>query len=92
MKLELEVLDARKRILGVEHPETIKALANLSETYYFQGKYTEAEKLDTQAHQLKSTVPGGESHTITTMANVPGALEIQVLDVGSTVPGKQNLH
>jgi hypothetical protein len=32
-KLEIQVLDARNRILGVEHPDTINAMANLAITY-----------------------------------------------------------
>ena len=32
-KLEIEVLDGRNRILGVEHPDTIRAMANLASTY-----------------------------------------------------------
>ena len=42
----IQVLDARKRILGLEHPNTIIAMANLSVTYSSIGKYTEAETLD----------------------------------------------
>jgi len=41
----MKVLDARNRILGVEHPDTITAMANLAATYQKFGKYTEAEKL-----------------------------------------------
>jgi hypothetical protein len=32
-KLQIQVLDARKRILGVEHPDTINAMGNLAATY-----------------------------------------------------------
>ena len=45
-KLEIHVLDARNRILGVEHPDTVYAMANLASTYRHLGKYTEAAKLD----------------------------------------------
>jgi len=40
--LDIQVLDARNRILGVEHPNTINALANLASTYDELGKHTEA--------------------------------------------------
>ena len=33
-KLEIKVLDARNRILGVEHPDTIQAMGNLAGTYH----------------------------------------------------------
>ena len=32
-KLEMQVLDARNRILGMEHPDTINAIADLAATY-----------------------------------------------------------
>ena len=92
-KLEIQVLDARKTILGVEHPHTIKAMVNLAATYQNLGKYTEAETLKTQACELKRRVPGAQTpHTITNMANVQDAQVIQVLDAVSTVPGEENLH
>jgi hypothetical protein len=46
--LENEVLDTRSRILGVKHPDTIRAMENLAATYRKLGKYSEAEKLDIQ--------------------------------------------
>ena len=68
-------------------------MSHLAATYRNLGKYTEAEQLETQYHELKRTVPGAESYcTITTMANVQEIQEIQVLDVHSTVPGEENLH
>ncbi|KIJ99978.1 hypothetical protein K443DRAFT_8011 [Laccaria amethystina LaAM-08-1] len=91
-KLEIQVLDARNRILGVEHPDTILAMKNLAITYRNLEKYTEAEKLENQAHKLKGRVPGAESHIITTMANIQEVQEIQVLDVGSSVVGEEYLH
>ena len=45
-KLQMQVLDARNRILGVDHPDSINAKANLTATYQILKKYTEAEKLD----------------------------------------------
>ena len=45
-KLDIQVLDASNRILGVEHPDTIHAMANLASTYQHLGKYTDAEQLD----------------------------------------------
>jgi folate-binding Fe-S cluster repair protein YgfZ len=43
-----KVLDTRKELLGVEHPDTITAMANLAAAYRDLGKYKEAEKLDIQ--------------------------------------------
>ena len=91
-KLQVQVTDASNRILGVEHPNTISAMAHLAATYRYLGKYKEAEKLDTQACQLKSGVLGEESHTITNANVVHKAQGIQVLDAGRTVPGDQILN
>ena len=53
---------------------------------------TEAEKLKTQAHDLKNRVPEAESpHTINTMTIVQEAGEIQVLDATSTVHSEESL-
>ena len=57
-KLEIEVLDARNRILAAEHPDTIKAMRNLALTYYKLRKYTEAEKLDIQVLEVRSRILG----------------------------------
>ena len=76
----------------MEHPDTVKAIANLAATHQNLGKYTKVEKLETQAYELNNKVPGAESpHTVTTMANVQKSQEIQV-DAGSTVPHEENLH
>ena len=92
-KLEIHVLNARNRILGVEHPHTILSMNNLAATYRSLARYTEAEKLEMQAHELKNRVLGAEScHTITTIPHVQEAQEIQVLGAGSTVHGEENLH
>ena len=38
--LENQVLDTRSKILGVEHPDTIRAMEYLGATYVALGKYT----------------------------------------------------
>ena len=57
-KLEIQVLNARNRILGVQHPHTILAMKNLAATLRSLGKYKEAEKLVIQAQGVKSGVIG----------------------------------
>ena len=67
----MQVLDARNRILGVEHPDTIGAMANLATTYQHLGKYTEAEKLDMQVLNARNRTLGVEHpDTVRTMANL----------------------
>ena len=59
-KLQIQVLDARNRILGVEHPHTINAMGHLAVTYQNLGKYTKAEKLAVQAQEISYKFPGAE--------------------------------
>jgi hypothetical protein len=67
----MQVLDARNRILGVEHPDTIRAMANLAATYQNLGKYTEAEKLEMQVLDARNRILGVEHpDTINAMANL----------------------
>ncbi|EIW80071.1 hypothetical protein CONPUDRAFT_155439 [Coniophora puteana RWD-64-598 SS2] len=47
-ELETQVLEARKRVLGPEHPSTLTSMANLASTLWQQGKLDEAEELETQ--------------------------------------------
>jgi hypothetical protein len=89
----MQVLDARNRILGVEHPDTIRAMIGLASTYYKLGKYTEGEKLQIQAQEAQSRVFGDEhSCKIKTMPNVEDAQDTQVLDARSTVPEEKILR
>ncbi|KKA23702.1 kinesin light chain 1, partial [Rasamsonia emersonii CBS 393.64] len=39
----LEVMEARKKVLGEEHPATLASMANLASTYRNQGRWKEAE-------------------------------------------------
>jgi len=69
--LENKVLATRKSILGVEHPETIRAMANLAGTYGNLGKYTEAEKLEIQVLDARNRILGVQHpDTIHAMANL----------------------
>ena len=70
-KMEIQVLDARKRILGVEHPDTISAMGNLASTYCDLGKFTEAEKLEIQVLDARKKILGeGHPDTILAMGNL----------------------
>jgi len=69
--LYIEVLDKRNKILGVEHPDTITAMANLATTYRNLGKYTEAEKLEMKVLDASNRILGVEHpDTITAMGNL----------------------
>ncbi|KDQ53980.1 hypothetical protein JAAARDRAFT_97348, partial [Jaapia argillacea MUCL 33604] len=43
--LDIAVMEATKRLLGEEHPNTLTSMANLASTYQNQGQWKEAEGL-----------------------------------------------
>ncbi|KAL2197093.1 hypothetical protein P885DRAFT_68976 [Corynascus similis CBS 632.67] len=47
-RLQLEAVKIREEVLGAEHPDTLTSMANLASTYWNQGRWEEAEKLDIQ--------------------------------------------
>ena len=98
--LENKVLDTRNIILGVEHPATTTAMANLADTCRSLGKYTEAEKLEIQVLDARNIILGVEHpDTIKAMGNLAltyyglrkytkaEKLEIQVLDARNRILG-----
>ena len=101
--LQIKVLDTRSEILGVEHPDTIRAMANLASTNRDLGKYTEAEKLEIQVLNTRNRVLGVEHpDTIRAMGNLAVTyqhlgkyteaekLEIQVLEAGNRILGAEH--
>ncbi|OBT41614.1 hypothetical protein VE00_07822 [Pseudogymnoascus sp. WSF 3629] len=70
-KLDLQVLDLRKSVLGEKHPNTIRAMANLTSTWQQQDRSNEAEQLRLVVLDLQKSVLS-EKHpdTIITMANL----------------------
>ena len=52
-KLQVQVMDMRKKLLGEEHPLTLTSMANLASTYQNQGRWNEAEKLELEVMKLK---------------------------------------
>ena len=102
--LEIKVLEERNKILGVEHPDTILAMANLACTYGELGKYMEAEKLEMQVLEVTKRILGVEHpDTIISMANLACTygyqgkyteaekLEIPVLDAQKRILGVEHL-
>ena len=70
-ELQVQVLNARKRVLGLEHPDTIRAMANLATMYGSLGKYIEAEKLEKQVLEASIKILGVEHpDTIIAMASL----------------------
>jgi hypothetical protein len=48
LHLEEQVLEAMARLLGKEHPDTLKAMDNLAQTLYAQGDLAGARTLEEQ--------------------------------------------
>ncbi len=64
-------LDQKKALLGEEHPDTLTNMANLASTYWNQGRWKEAEKLDIRALETSQRVLGEEHpDTLNSMANL----------------------
>ena len=102
-KLEIQVMDARKRILGVERPDTVKAMESLAATYNDLGKHTDAEKLKIQVLDARNRILGVEHpDTIHAMGNLAAThhklgdsteaekLKIKVLDPGNEILGVEH--
>jgi tetratricopeptide (TPR) repeat protein len=70
-KLFLELVNAQKRLLGEEHPDTLISMGNLASTYRDQGRWKEAEELEVQGMETSARVLGEEHpSTLTSMANL----------------------
>ena len=57
------VIDARKAKLGLDHPDTLLSMANLSSTYNKQGRLNDAESLLALAVKSMVQVLGAEHPT-----------------------------
>jgi tetratricopeptide (TPR) repeat protein len=70
-KLEVDVMELRKRLFGVEHPDTLTSMSNLATTYWQQGRWNEAEMLQVDVMELSKRLLGAEHpDTLTSMANL----------------------
>ncbi|HVT61642.1 MAG TPA: tetratricopeptide repeat protein [Thermoanaerobaculia bacterium] len=77
-RLEQEVLAARQRLLGPEHPDTLIAMNNLAETLRAQGEYPAARELEEQLLNVGRRVWGLEKpNTLTAEANLAETLRQQ---------------
>jgi tetratricopeptide (TPR) repeat protein len=70
-ELQVKVLEASRRVLGEEHPDTIRAMANLAATYRDQGRSKEAEEPQVKVLEASRRVLGEEHpDTISAMGNL----------------------
>jgi tetratricopeptide (TPR) repeat protein len=73
-----EVLDKRQRILGDEHPDTIRAMSNLANTFRSQGQLKEAAAMRKEVLEKRRRILGDEyPDTITAMNNLANTLRSQ---------------
>jgi Tetratricopeptide repeat len=59
-KLVVQVIEVRKTVLGLEHPDTLASVNNLASIYWNQGRWAEAEKVNVQVMEAFKTVLGPE--------------------------------
>jgi Tetratricopeptide repeat len=53
--LQVDVVELRKRLLGAEHPDTLKSMADLAATYRQQIRWNEAEALINDIEQIRNS-------------------------------------
>ncbi|KAK7016816.1 hypothetical protein R3P38DRAFT_3561726 [Favolaschia claudopus] len=69
--LHSTVLDTRKRLLGEEHPDTLRSMNNLASTYSNQGRWSDAEELEVKVLEARKGLLGEEHpDTLLSMNNL----------------------
>ena len=102
-RIQEQVLDVLRRVLGEEHPDTLTSMNNLALTLLDQGDMAGARKIQEQVLDVIRCVLGEEHpDTLTSMNNLAQTLkgqgdlsgarkiEEQVLDVQRRVAGKEH--
>jgi len=73
--LQQKAMEIRQRVLGPEHPDTLKSASNLVDVLYHEGHYAEAEKLDRETLDIKRRVLGPEHpDALVSMQNLASVL------------------
>jgi tetratricopeptide (TPR) repeat protein len=99
-KLQDQVLDARRRLLGVDHPDTLSAMSSLAATLSDQGDLPGARKLEEQVLDTRRRILGLDhldtlsamnnlANTLSDQGDLPGARKLreQVLDTRRRILG-----
>ena len=102
-KLQVQVMDMRKKVLGAEHPHTLLSMGNLADTYRNQGRWNEAEQLEVQVMDMRKKLLGAEHpDTLSSMGNLASTywnqgrwneaeqLEVQVMDMRKKLLGAEH--
>ncbi|CAG7941474.1 unnamed protein product [Penicillium salamii] len=73
-----QALEARQKVLGREHPDTLTSVSNLGSVLSSQGKYDEAEAMHRRALEAREKVLGREHpNTLTSVNNLGLVLSSQ---------------
>jgi Tetratricopeptide repeat len=71
-------METRKTKLGVDHPDTLTSMANLASTFWNQGRWEKAEKLELQVIETRKTKLGADHpDTLTSMADLASTFRRQ---------------
>jgi tetratricopeptide (TPR) repeat protein len=102
-ELQVQVMETRKKVLGVEHPDTLNSMANLASTYRNQGGWKEAKELQVQVMETFKKLLGVEHpYTLASMGNLASTyrnqgqwkeaeeLEMQVVEAFKRVLGVEH--
>jgi tetratricopeptide (TPR) repeat protein len=102
-ELNVQVMETRKRVLGEEHPDTLRSMGNLASTYQNQGRWKEAEELEVQVMETTKRVLGEEHpDTLLSMGNLASTywnqgrwkeaeeLFVQVMETTKRVLGEEH--
>ncbi|KAF2478029.1 uncharacterized protein BDR25DRAFT_348315 [Lindgomyces ingoldianus] len=64
-------METSKKKLGADHPSTLSSMANLASTYWNQGRWDAAEKLEVEVMETRKKKLGADHpDTLTSMANL----------------------
>jgi len=70
-ELAVQVMETRSRVLGPEHPDTLRSMGDLAWTLSSQGRWKEAEELAVQVTEARKRVLGAEHpQTLTSMSTI----------------------
>jgi tetratricopeptide (TPR) repeat protein len=76
MQLHEETLEIRKRVLGLEHLETLRSSYNLAESYRSMCRTDEAMQLHEETLEIRKRVLGLEHRdTLESMKNLAGSYQ-----------------
>ena len=77
-KILREVLEIERRVLGPDHPETLRSLENLAATLRQAGRYPESEKLERETLETLKRVLGAEHpQTLTSIHDLATTLQAE---------------